>query len=152
MAQASLNKTLTGAREEDIQIYRTRVADAEVGLAVKKQGLVDTKEDADNNLAQDHKDMVGVLDEAVIKTDDALNKQIDQLFDDDSINPDLAFNVSNSQIEIDVERDRLVCASRLEQMEDEINLLFAADYNVVDTVAVNAQSDLIFIRNFFNIF
>lgn len=90
-AQANLEKLVNGATPEDISVSEVKVENAEKAL-----------EDAKKNL-------VNKLQDAYVKSDDAIRNSADQLFSNSrSTNPQINVTVSNGQLKVDIETRRLV--------------------------------------------
>lgn len=149
IAQAKLDKILSGASREDIQVYETAVINAEVSLENKNQALADTLSEAENDLLEDYGDLADILTDAYLKADDAIHQQIDELFiDDDTVNPRLTFTTADSQAKHDVEWQRVTTGGELDELKKEITDLNLKDYDQKDQVLLSAKNRLIAIRNF----
>ena len=72
IAQAKLAQTLAGSKPEDIQIYQAAVAKAEVDVTNKKQALIDTQADADNDIEEAYGDALDAIKTAYTVADQAL--------------------------------------------------------------------------------
>lgn len=87
---AKLDELNRGYREEEIEIQRVKVANAEVSLNEAKTNVVDT------------------LRDAFTKSDNAVRNNVDQLFTNPRGNsPDLNFLVNNNQLENQIEQQRV---------------------------------------------
>lgn len=93
--RAKLAELKRGSRTEDIQIKQTELKKAEQDLANEYDNVLDT------------------INDSFIKADDAVRKQLDQLFSDDETNPKLTFSVKNSQLQIDIESLRGTASQKL---------------------------------------
>ncbi|MDP2950983.1 MAG: efflux RND transporter periplasmic adaptor subunit [bacterium] len=100
--KAVLDELLQGARAEEIALAKTKVNNAEITLKnIENEAMV-----AFYNI---YKDTPEILQTAYTKTDDAINKQIDDLFTNGaSQNPKLSFQVANSQAGINAESQRIL--------------------------------------------
>ena len=67
VAKAQLNKLLTGASAEDIQLAKTSVANAQTSLQSAEQNLKDTEATAEENLKSAYEDTLNVLEDAYLK-------------------------------------------------------------------------------------
>jgi len=149
IAQAKLDQTLAGTKPEDIQVYRAAVTKAEVDVTNKKQALIDAQVDADNDLDQDYEDVWDTFNDAYLKSDNAIHQYIDDLFTgDDTSNPQLTFNTTNSQAENDAEWQRIVAGNELIKFKNEIDNLNTQDYNDLDNALIKAKEHLIIVGNF----
>lgn len=87
--QANLNKLIAGATPEDINVYKTKVKNAEISLTDAKTNFVDK------------------LQDAYTKSDDAVRNRIDQFLSSPrSSNPQLNFN-AEAQLESEIENGRV---------------------------------------------
>lgn len=131
--QAKLDELKRGTRPEEIK--------------VKEAELEKAQKDLDNY----YRAVPDVLNDAYIKADDAINRQIDELFlNDNTSNPQLTFFVNDSQIEIDVELKRFISDQELSKFKSEIdNLSF--DYLSLDQSLIKAKNHLMIIRDFLNL-
>lgn len=133
LAEAKLAKTLSGTRSEEIEIYQAAVNDAKVSVANKEQALIDAQEDAENDLESAYQDISDILNDAYLYADDALNKQIDELFEGDNTNsPDLVFSTSDSSLQSQAESARVNAGKELAKIYDEITYLNENDYDDLD--------------------
>ena len=67
MAQAKLNKLLAGASQEEIQIAKTAVINAQISLEAAKQNLEDVKAQGEENLKSAYEDALNVLNDSYLK-------------------------------------------------------------------------------------
>ncbi len=132
--QAKLDELKVGTRLEDIKVKETE-------LAKEKQELIN-----------EYFDVPDTLNAAYAQADDAVRKQTDLLFsNDEELNPNLTFSVSNSQIEINVELKRFKASFTLNKWKKELGDL---ERNYSDTAldqSLNAaQGYLEELRSFIN--
>lgn len=132
--KAKLEELKRGTREEEIK--------------VKEAELREARQDFTN----DYDDVLEILNDAYSKTDDAVRKQLDELFsNDEESNPQLTFSTANFQAKIDVESQRASLSSELNKWRNELNQL-----NVISSVSdldqglENAKVRLVTVRNFIN--
>lgn len=96
LQKAKLNQLLSGASSEDVAVSETAIWTAERSLDDAKKNLFDK------------------LRNAYTKSDDAIRGKSDQLFSNPKTpNPELLVIPSSSQLEIDVERERVLIESTL---------------------------------------
>lgn len=89
--KAKLNQLKAGASPEDIAVSETAVVNAQQLLNGAKKNLVD------------------ILQDAYTKSDDAIRNKVDQFFNNSQIdNPQISFLVADSQLEINIEQERLL--------------------------------------------
>ena len=119
LQKAKLDQLLGGASAEDINIAEMAVSNAETAIANARQALEDAK-----------KNLINKLKDAYTKSDDAVRGKADQLFDNPkSYSPQLSFVYPDSQLETDVEHERLSIESVLNAWLESLN-------------AISTQSDL----------
>lgn len=114
---AKLAELKKGAREEEIQGQEIKVANAEIVLENAKKNIVNT------------------LQSAYTTVDDAIRNKADQFFSNPrSSNPQLLFAPNDTQLEIDIERERFLIEEMikvwrlsLDQLTTESNLVSYAE-------------------------
>ncbi len=128
-AQANLEKLIAGATEEDINVYRIKVKNAEISLQDAKKNLVNK------------------LQDAYVKSDDAVRNNVDQLFSNPrSANPQINVIVPDSQLEADLETGRLALENLLNSWDVSLNgLSIQSDLTVFVN---NANKNLEQVREF----
>jgi HlyD family secretion protein len=152
IAQAKLAQTLAGTKPEEIQVYQTAVSKAEVEVANKEQALKDAQDDAVSNLGQAYEDVIDVLNDAYLKSDDAVRQKINDLFTGgETSNPQLDFQTADLQAENDAEWQRMVVSNELDKFKDEISALNAEDYNQLDNALVKTKEHLTVISDFLTV-
>lgn len=140
--QANLDALKIGTRPEELQIARTTVANAE-------KTLQDVQNKAATDLNNYYDDVKDILNDAYIKSDDAVNKQLDELFNNgDSNNPKLSF-YSSMQATSDAEFKRRVAGTELAQLKQEIDAL-TYDQASLDLALNNGKMHLGKILDFLN--
>ncbi|MEK7094425.1 MAG: biotin/lipoyl-binding protein, partial [Patescibacteria group bacterium] len=130
--EATLEEMKKGSRPEDVQIKQAALATANQYLDSKYQELLDT------------------LNDAYIKTDDAIRKQLDSLFtNDEESNVQISFSVSSVQVESDLEGGRLLASVHLSAWKKELaGLLNSNSKTDLDKAVANASQKLSSIRDF----
>jgi len=152
IAQAKLAQTLAGTKPEEIQVYQAAVNKVEVEVANEEQALRDAQDDAVSNLDQAYEDVIDVLNDAYLKSDDAVRQKINDLFTGgETSNPRLTFQTADLQAENDAEWQRIVTGNELDKFEDEISILNTEDYNQLDNILVKAKEHLTVISDFLTI-
>ncbi|KKS65910.1 MAG: Efflux transporter, RND family, MFP subunit [Parcubacteria group bacterium GW2011_GWA1_42_7] len=146
--QIKLNELKIGARAEDLQIYRTKVENAQRSLADAQKNLTDVKAKAEVDLANLYDDSINILRDAFAKSEDALSEQIDELFsNDNTTSPALTFYTS-TQSKNNAEEQRWKAGVELETFENEINSLQNTPSGI-DPELILARSHLETIQNLF---
>lgn len=78
VVKADLDKLLAGSSQEEIQIAKTDVANAQVTLSNSEQSLIDVQADATEDLEQVYEDAINELDSAYLKIYNA-SKDIEEI-------------------------------------------------------------------------
>jgi len=138
--EAKLEELKIGSRPEELQIVETKVENA-------RKSLVDAEVKAEIDLSNSYNGVKDVLNDAYVKADDAVNKQIDELFTDDSTdNPKLTF-FTGSQAETDAKSKRVIAGSYLKAFKQELDVL-ATDNASLDLALINGENNLKIIQDF----
>lgn len=145
-ARAALDELRRGARPEVLAIAETKVANAVVVLKNAEDALATATSKADTDLASAYTDAGNVLNDAYIKADDAVTKQVDDLFHDDSFNPQLSYVTADSQAEIDVENGRSAMTSVLVTLRS--NATTATTPAARDAALISSEQQLVRVRDF----
>ena len=146
--QVKLQELKRGARPEEVQIVATKVLNAQNSLVDTKINLTNVKNKAEVDLANLYDGVEDILNDAFIKADDAINKQADPLYaDDTSNNPSLTFSVSDAQTKINAENQRVSVGQTLEIFKSSVNNL-SNNYSDLDQALENAEGYLVDIRIF----
>ncbi|HRY52709.1 MAG TPA: efflux RND transporter periplasmic adaptor subunit [Candidatus Portnoybacteria bacterium] len=148
-AQASLDKEevklaelKAGTRAEELQIAQTTVANAERTLA-------DVQSKAEVDLNNYYDDVENILNDAYVKADDAVNKQTDELFTNDSSDsPNLTF-YTGSQAETNAESKRRQAGVELAAFKTEIDNL-STSQSSLDLALTKGEGHLNIILDFLN--
>ena len=147
--QANLNALKDGTRPEEIQIARTNVTTAQKSLSDAQSNLANVKNKADVDLNNLYGGVKDTLNDAYVKADDAVNKQIDDLFTNDtSNNPKLTF-YTGGQTGSNAEWKRQAAGAELTQLNQEINNL-PTDKSGLDSALTKGESRLKVISDFLN--
>lgn len=122
-ARAQLNALERGTRPEEIAIAEIKKTNADKSLLDAETNLANVKAKADVDLGNLYNDVRDVLQDAYTKADDAVQKQIDDLFvNDTTANPQLTFT-SDSQARIDAESQRVTAGNVLTVFKAELSVL-----------------------------
>ena len=147
--QADLEALQRGTRPEEIQIAETTVANAQKSLADDQVNLTNVKSKADSDLSSLYEGIKDILSDAYVKADDAVNKQTDDLFTNDtSDNPKLTFYTSG-QSGSDSEWKRRLAGTELAQLKQEIDSL-PSDKTALDSALTKGDGHLRIIQDFLN--
>jgi HlyD family secretion protein len=132
--QARLDQLVSGSRPEDIEISKAQLAKAQ------------------QDLRNDYTTVFTVLQDAYAKADDAVRKQLDDLFlNDEQTNPQLSFQTSNTQKQINAEAGRVRATSELNAWKADLSLLTDTSSDAAYDAALQAgKNRLTFFRAFVN--
>jgi len=145
---AKLEEMREGARSEEIQIAQVKVENAKKALADAKDNLENIQSKADIDLANLYDDVDEIISDVYVKADNAVNKQIDELFSNDtSDNPQLTFLTTNSQAEIDTEGKRKAAGIAVLNIKNKLDNL-PSDFISLDQILIDTENNLIIIRDF----
>lgn len=148
--QIKLSELKNGTRPEDLQVYRTKVENAQRSLTSAEENLADVKAKAEVDLANLYDDSLNILQDAFAKSEDALFEQIDELFsNDNSSSPSLTFYTS-TQSENDAKEQRWQAGVELAALEAEISSLQNTPSQIDKELAL-ARSHLTAIQNLFTV-
>lgn len=146
--QARLDEIKSGTRAEELQVTQIKVSNAQKSLADANSNLENIKTKADIDLKNLYDDVGDILNDAYYKADDAVNKQVDELFtDDQTVNPKLNFNTSDSEAKTDSEWSRWSAGNELKKIKSNIDNL-SSDYLKLDTALSETANSMIIIRDF----
>lgn len=132
--KAKLQEILIGTRPEDIQIKTAELSKAEQDLESYYGGAIN------------------ILNAAYNKADDAIRKQLDPLFlNDEDLNVSLLFSVNNSQLETDIEDQRLEIGLMLKNWVNELNSIsLSLSREQADKMLSDTENHLAVIQIFLN--
>lgn len=143
-----LDELKSGTRAEELQVAQIKVSNAQKSLADANANMENVKTKADIDLKNLYDDIKDILNDAYYKADDAVNKQIDELFtDDQTANPKLNFGTSDSQAKTDSEWGRLSAGIELKKIKSNIDNL-SSDYSKLDNILSETAESMIIIRDF----
>ncbi|MFA6550090.1 MAG: efflux RND transporter periplasmic adaptor subunit [Candidatus Gracilibacteria bacterium] len=143
--KANLETIKKGTRDEELQIAQASVDSAMTGL--KNAELK-----AENDLKALRDDINDVLADAFSKADDAVRKQTDGMFSNsETTTPGLTFSVSNSQVKIDTEWQRMLSGNELNDWRVELDALksnISPSEMVLNQAMIKAKYHLSIVRTF----
>ena len=129
VAQANLDKIKKGGTDTQISILKT------------------TLDNSQKTLDETKTSVISVLNDAFAKADDSVRNRIDIMFRDPrGTNPQILFSVSDSQLEIDIEWERLVIEEMLNEWSIALSDLSVED-NLINKLDVR-KTDVDSIRSF----
>ena len=142
--QANLQELEKGVRPEEIEVAQTKVDNAQKALA-------DVQNKTASDLLNLYDDVSDILHSAYASADDAINKQIDDLFSNDNTDsPQLTFQTSNSQYEISSEQQRVASGSALKNFKNILDNL-NSNHDILDAALMESEQKLTTIRDFLSI-
>lgn len=146
--QAELEELKKGATPEEVQVVRAKVVKAEQELLDKQIELEDVKSKAAVDLANDYDDVEDIIQEAYTTAEDSVNKQVDDLFTNDSTeNPALTFSTTDSAEENKAEAQRVSAGKALNNLKTIVNNLID-DQQILDNALISTEQELGIIRDF----
>lgn len=141
-----LDELKIGTRSEEIKILEAKVESARKSFSDASIDLENVKIKAETDLSNIYGDIRDVLNDAYAKSEDAANKQTDELFDDDlTSNPNLSFLTTNNQSE--AEYKRLQTTEELKSFKSDIDNL-PTDRNSLDGLLIKSKDRLSIVRDF----
>ncbi|MDD4989874.1 MAG: efflux RND transporter periplasmic adaptor subunit [Candidatus Pacebacteria bacterium] len=146
--QAKLTELQKGTRPEELQVYQTKLSNAQKDFDDAKTELANVKSKADSDLANLYDDVKDTLSDAYTKSDDAVNKQTQELFSNaNSSSPQLTFYCSNYQLETDSQNKRVIANNAVADLKNLAGIT-SADYSLLDNSLNKAAEDLNEISDF----
>jgi len=147
-AQISLDKLKRGALASEIQNNVLSVETAQKNIATYQANLGDIEAKADNDLANVYSDTKNILQDNYNKTDDILNRQLSNLFNDpNSINPTLTFQTLDTSAQTDAQQQRVTARDALAKFKSAIDNI-TSDNSSLDSALVTAGDQLTIIQTF----
>jgi len=120
-ANASLEKLIRGPIDEDINILETKVISAKQALLDAEITLENASDKANIDLDNLYGDVFDIVNDAYTKADDAVNKQISDIFSESTVNNfKLTFNVKDQLLKNKVEQDRLAVKNNINYMRFQV--------------------------------
>lgn len=145
--RAKLDELKYGTRTEELTVAETKVSSAKQILADAEIDLANIEHQADIDLSNLYVSVPNILNDALAKADDAVAKQVDELFSDDNTNPQLTYVTANSQAKIDAEQQRQSMNTLLADFRIDIDTL-KSDQTSLDDALGRAASRLALVRDF----
>lgn len=104
--EAKLEELEKGTRQEEIQVYEVKVANAKVSLEEAKKNLINKTKDA------------------YTKSEDAVRNKADQLFDNPRTSaPNFKYEINSQQLALEAESARFIIESILEEWNSSLSVL-----------------------------
>mgnify|MGYP000067655568 CR=1 FL=1 len=116
----NLRKLKSGASPEEKRYYQAKLAASQKSLEQAKSNLENTKAVAETTLANLYQDVYQLVLSSFASADDAINRKLDPLFENDQTNPKLSFQTGDFQAKNDVIWQRKICQEILENWQKEI--------------------------------
>lgn len=144
--KSKLEDLKAGSRPEELKISETAVSNAEQTLKDTENNLVNIKLKADIDLSNLYDDVSDVLNDAYAKSDDAVNKQIIDLFSENGPNDfKLTFSIYDSSVKNEIEQKRIAVKDDVSELKNTAGVLASLNK---DEALVNAKKNLEAIRDF----
>ncbi|NCQ16057.1 efflux RND transporter periplasmic adaptor subunit [Candidatus Falkowbacteria bacterium] len=148
--EITLSELQRGTRPEEIQITSTKAANAQNALDDANRNLSDITKKASVDLDNVYDDVKDILNDAYTQGDDAVNKQLGELFSNASLeNPRLTFFTTDVQKSINAESERLQMTQLLKAFKAEVDTL-SGEYSTLDDAMNKTEMRLQDIRDFFS--
>jgi len=148
--EITLSELQRGTRPEEIQITSTKAANAQNALDDANRNLSDITKKASVDLDNVYDDVKDILNDAYTQVDDAVNKQLGELFSNASLeNPRLTFFTTDVQKSINAESERLQMTQLLKAFKAEVDTL-SGEYSTLDDAMNKTEMRLQDIRDFFS--
>ena len=139
-----------GTRPEELQIYQTKLANAQKSFDDAKINLTNVKNKAISDLVNLYDSVKDTLNDSYVKAGDAVNKQTQELFSNGNTdNPQLTFYCSSYQSTIDSQSKRVTAGNAVSDLKL-IASSNSTDYNFLDTSLSKATASLNQINDFLN--
>ncbi len=147
-AQIKLIELQKGSKPEEVRVYESKLDQAKSSLKTAESNLTQVKNKAEVDINNLYNDIGSILNNAYLKSDDAINYQVDDLFkNDNSESPEITFITGNSQAKIDIELKRPVITDTIQILKDNINNID----NIGEEKSLEVTKEkLVIIRNFLN--
>jgi len=146
--RAKLEEMKKGSRPEEMQIVQSKVDSAQKSLTDAQTNLENVKARAEIDLANLYEDVPNVIQDGFVKADDAVHKQIDEIFyDDDTFSPKLTFLMGQSQDVSDAEQGRANATRILEDL-NRLSHTSPSNQLACDAAIKSAKNDQATIRDF----
>lgn len=144
--KVKLDELKIGTRSEEIKILEAKVESTKKSFSDAIIDLENVKIKAETDLSNLYGDIKDILNDAYAKSEDAVNKQTDELFDDDlTSNPNLSFLTTNSQSE--AEYKRLQITGELKAFKSDIDNL-PIDQSSLNGLLIKSKDRLSIVRDF----
>ncbi len=143
------------AQIDDADI-RAQIREAQANVAAQEAKLSQSKrgtrpeeiEIAENDLTNAYLPAPDIMNDARIKAEDALFKQVDPIFDNDNTSPTLTFTVTDTQVKSDAESWRNKMTAELNGLRDDIDGAKATETGSLDTALVSVKKRLAAFEDF----
>ncbi|PIU15894.1 hypothetical protein COT20_01145 [bacterium (Candidatus Gribaldobacteria) CG08_land_8_20_14_0_20_39_15] len=147
--QIRLEEIKKGARAEEINVLQTKIDNAQRALVDSQVNLANAQSKAITDLANYYDDVPDILNSAYALSDDAVNKQISDLFSNAlTDSPQITFQISDSQVEIAAEQQRVIAGVTLNELKAILKNTSPNDYTSQDKALNDSEQKLIIIRDF----
>lgn len=144
--KARLEDLRIGVRQEELKITETSVANAEQTLKDAQINLDNVKVKADADLNNLYDDVSDVLNDAYTKSDDAVNKQIIEMFSESTPSDfDLTFNIYDYSVKNEIEQKRTAVETDILALKNTANSLASLNK---DNALTDSKKHLEVIRDF----
>ncbi len=140
-----------GQAEAGLDAQESRLAEMRKGVREEDLNITKTELDKANQALRNiYNNTSNLLSDAYSKCEDAIRKQLDQFFiNDEELNPQLTFLVSDAQTKIDVETGRLGASIELNEWRAELFAITSTSTEGdLDKLITNSKAHVAFIKSF----
>lgn len=151
--KAKLDELNLGTRPEEVALTETAVSNAQIALADTQTNLSNIQTKADEDLSNAYGDVLDILNDAYVKANESMYRQLNELFTDESmsVTSRLTFFVNDGQLENDIAWQRPTVLAGLRSWKSELDELSPASTpDVLDAALKNAKTQLLSLRIFLN--
>jgi len=147
-AKIKLTELKKGSKPEEIRVYESKVEQAKSSLNTAQSNLKQVKNKAEVDIKNLYDDIDDILNNAYLKSDDAINYYLDAMFkNDNSEKAEITFITGNSQAKIDVESERPQITKIINELGDNSkNTLISNKEEILESTKVKLMK----IRSFLN--
>ncbi|MDP1709460.1 MAG: biotin/lipoyl-binding protein, partial [Candidatus Komeilibacteria bacterium] len=114
--EANLEALVRGAKSEEIALSETKVASAERALQDARANVEQTTNKVAIDLVNVYEGIKDVLRDAYAKADDAINRQTEAIFINETTSPQLSFNIIDPQLKTEIEWQRSLINKELDDL------------------------------------
>ncbi len=147
--QIKLDELKRGTRPEEISIAQSKVDSASVAVQDAALNVSNVTAKAETDLASVYSGVQNALNDAYIKADDAIRKQINDLFvDPEGSSPSLNFQVTDNTLILDITQRRAQSSRELNSWKAELQLAPSPSRADLDLAVGKSKTHLLYLSDF----